>query len=44
MFEPDAECTCGHVFEEHRIDAKGAHECEIAGCECAMFEAEDEDE
>jgi hypothetical protein len=39
--EPDAYCTCGHVYNEHRQDANGPHECEIVDCDCAMFEADD---
>ena len=42
--EPDAECAaCGHAHDEHRLDAKGIHECEVDGCDCLMFEESDEE-
>jgi hypothetical protein len=38
----EANCTCGHIYDEHRIDHRGyAHECEVEDCDCAHFE-EDE--
>lgn len=40
----DLDCAaCGHVYDEHRLDAKGGiHECEVEGCDCCMFEEGDD--
>jgi hypothetical protein len=37
-------CVCGHAIEEHRSDSRGEHECEVAGCECAMYEDDVDDD
>ncbi len=34
----DETCTCGHVYDEHD---RGV-ECEVEGCDCWQFEADDE--
>lgn len=42
----DERCICGHFIEEHAHDKSdpGAHECLVTGCDCGMFETEDDDE
>lgn len=37
----DEVCTCGHVYDEHRVDANGVHECEVDDCDCVMFDEEE---
>ena len=44
MPEPDSNCTCGHVYDEHRVDSKGVHECEVDECDCVMFDADEDKE
>ena len=36
----DGPCTCGHEYDEHRVDAMGPHECEVEDCDCAHYEEE----
>ena len=34
-------CTCGHVVDEHTRSFM--QPCEIKGCDCIAFEAEDDE-
>lgn len=36
--EPDAVCFCGDVLDDHSRSG----ECEVDGCDCPCFEADDE--
>lgn len=40
MPDDTAECTCGHVFDEH-AEGSSTPPCEIDGCECVAFEEGD---
>jgi len=39
-------CHCGHAPEEHGRDPKlpGSTACQIAGCDCIAYEAENQEE
>jgi hypothetical protein len=37
-------CTCGHEYDEHRVDWRGGHECEVHDCDCLCFEEGDDEE
>ncbi len=34
-------CCCGHTFDEHVCNESYA--CDVAGCMCSYFEAEEEE-
>lgn len=34
-------CFCGHLLDEHR---DGGKECEVEGCDCCCFDADEGDE
>ena len=42
--KPDAKCTCGHAYDEHRALPKGSQECDAIGCDCLAFEQAEDDE
>ena len=40
----DNTCTCGHVIDEHVYRNGHYAECDVDGCDCAHYEADEPEE